>query len=121
MPGCCRNPKELRGCLMQLLFALTVNCCFLALQELLACLKQLLLVDRSWLPAREGYSIYIRPFAFASCELIECCCTLRCRPPPREGCSIHIPPRAGSPVAGCLLAAGVLCMPSRGAPHPLLH
>ena len=37
-------------------------------QELLACLKQLLLVDRSWLPALEGFSIYIRPFAFASCE-----------------------------------------------------
>lgn len=35
-------------------------------EELLACLKQLLLVDRSWLPAREGFSIYIRPFAFAS-------------------------------------------------------
>ncbi|KAL4419522.1 hypothetical protein ABPG77_005753 [Micractinium sp. CCAP 211/92] len=35
-------------------------------QELLECLKQLLLLDRSWLPAQEGYSLYIRPFAFAS-------------------------------------------------------
>lgn len=37
-------------------------------QELLACLKQLLLLDRSWLPAQEGFSLYVRPFAFASCE-----------------------------------------------------
>lgn len=41
-------------------------------QELLACLKQLLLVDASWLPAREGFSIYIRPFAFSSCEPFLC-------------------------------------------------
>lgn len=67
MPGCCRNPKELLGCLKQLMFA-RFRLLLSALQELLACLKQLLLVDRSWLPAREGYSIYVRPFAFASCE-----------------------------------------------------
>lgn len=40
--------------------------CAVSLQELLGCLKQLLLVDRSWLPAQEGYSIYVRPFAFSS-------------------------------------------------------
>jgi branched-chain amino acid aminotransferase len=39
-------------------------------QELLGCLKQLLLVDRSWLPAREGYSIYIRPFMFSSAHAL---------------------------------------------------
>ncbi|KAI3434631.1 hypothetical protein D9Q98_002698 [Chlorella vulgaris] len=39
-------------------------------QELLSCLKQLLLVDRSWLPAREGYSIYVRPFMFSSANAL---------------------------------------------------
>lgn len=34
--------------------------------EALACIKALLHVDRAWLPAREGYSMYIRPFAFSS-------------------------------------------------------
>jgi hypothetical protein len=38
------------------------------LQELLGCLKQLLAVDRSWLPAQEGFSIYIRPFLYSSGE-----------------------------------------------------
>jgi hypothetical protein len=35
------------------------------LQELLACLKALLRVDRAWLPTQRGYSMYIRPFAYA--------------------------------------------------------
>ncbi|EFN57110.1 hypothetical protein CHLNCDRAFT_57448 [Chlorella variabilis] len=39
-------------------------------QELLACLKQLLMVDRSWLPEREGYSIYVRPFIFSSASAL---------------------------------------------------
>ena len=34
--------------------------------ELLACMKELLRVDRNWLPAREGYSLYIRPTVFSS-------------------------------------------------------
>lgn len=36
------------------------------LQELLECLKALLRLDESWLPDRDGYSLYIRPFMFAS-------------------------------------------------------
>ena len=38
----------------------------LLLQELLECLKELLRIDKSWLPDQEGYSMYIRPFAFSS-------------------------------------------------------
>ena len=34
--------------------------------ELLACLAELLRVDRAWLPPREGYSLYVRPFMFSS-------------------------------------------------------
>ena len=34
--------------------------------ELLQCLKELLRVERAWLPEREGYSLYIRPFMFSS-------------------------------------------------------
>ena len=30
------------------------------------CLKELLRVERGWLPEREGYSLYIRPFMFGS-------------------------------------------------------
>lgn len=36
------------------------------LQELLECLKELLRIDKAWLPRQEGYSMYIRPFAFSS-------------------------------------------------------
>jgi branched-subunit amino acid aminotransferase/4-amino-4-deoxychorismate lyase len=35
-------------------------------QELQECLKALLRVDDSWLPEKEGYSLYLRPFIFAS-------------------------------------------------------
>lgn len=35
-------------------------------KELLECLKRLLQIDRSWLPDKMGYSIYCRPFVFAS-------------------------------------------------------
>eukprot|EP00887_Chlorella_sp_A99_P003728 scaffold7.g3728.t1 len=38
--------------------------------ELLDCVKELLRVDASWLPAREGYSLYIRPFAFSSARAL---------------------------------------------------
>ena len=38
----------------------------LLLQELLECLKELLRIDKGWLPDQEGYSMYIRPFAFSS-------------------------------------------------------
>jgi branched-subunit amino acid aminotransferase/4-amino-4-deoxychorismate lyase len=34
--------------------------------ELLDCLKELLRVDRRWLPDREGYALYVRPFMFSS-------------------------------------------------------
>lgn len=44
-----------------------INIC---LQELLECIKQLLKLDRSWLPEEEGYSIYIRPNMFASSHTI---------------------------------------------------
>lgn len=30
------------------------------------CLKELLRLERGWLPEREGYSLYIRPFMFGS-------------------------------------------------------
>jgi len=36
------------------------------LQELLGCLKALVRLDDSWLPNKEGYSLYLRPFVFAS-------------------------------------------------------
>ncbi|GAB4819863.1 hypothetical protein N2152v2_006909 [Parachlorella kessleri] len=39
-------------------------------QELLECIKELLRVDRAWLPAKEGYSIYIRPFMFSSAHVL---------------------------------------------------
>ncbi|KAK9823971.1 hypothetical protein WJX72_006714 [[Myrmecia] bisecta] len=35
-------------------------------QELFTCLKELLKLEKRWLPDKEGYSIYIRPFAFSS-------------------------------------------------------
>jgi branched-subunit amino acid aminotransferase/4-amino-4-deoxychorismate lyase len=38
--------------------------------ELLEALKALLRIDRRWLPSREGYSIYIRPFAFSSASTL---------------------------------------------------
>lgn len=38
--------------------------------ELLACLKELLRVDRSWLPNKEGFSIYVRPFMFSSAHVL---------------------------------------------------
>lgn len=34
--------------------------------ELLECLQELLRVERAWLPEREGYSLYLRPFMFAA-------------------------------------------------------
>ena len=34
--------------------------------ELLECLKELLRTDRQWLPEREGYSLYVRPFMFSN-------------------------------------------------------
>ena len=39
-------------------------------EELLECLKELLRVERQWLPEREGYSLYIRPFMFSSSHSI---------------------------------------------------
>lgn len=38
--------------------------------ELLECLKELLRLERQWLPEREGYSLYIRPFMFSSSHSI---------------------------------------------------
>ena len=38
--------------------------------ELLECLKELLRTDRGWLPAAEGYSLYVRPFAFSSAHTL---------------------------------------------------
>ncbi|DBB04285.1 TPA: hypothetical protein ACH3X1_012782 [Trebouxia sp. C0004] len=38
--------------------------------ELLECLKQLLRIDKDWLPHQEGYSMYIRPFAFSSAHTL---------------------------------------------------
>ena len=40
------------------------------LQELLSCLKELLRIDKNWLPHQEGYSMYIRPFAFSSAHTL---------------------------------------------------
>ena len=36
--------------------------------NLLACICKLLLIDESWVPAKEGYSIYIRPTAIGMSE-----------------------------------------------------
>ena len=59
--------------LLFLLFLLFIFCLFFtseftfcSLQELLQCLKELLRIDKAWLPRQEGYSMYIRPFAFSS-------------------------------------------------------
>ncbi|EIE23563.1 branched-chain amino acid aminotransferase II [Coccomyxa subellipsoidea C-169] len=38
--------------------------------ELLECLKELLRVDHQWLPEREGYSLYVRPFMFSSAHTL---------------------------------------------------
>ncbi|KAL3141818.1 hypothetical protein ABBQ32_004492 [Trebouxia sp. C0010 RCD-2024] len=38
--------------------------------ELLKCLKELLRLDKAWLPHQEGYSMYIRPFAFSSAHTL---------------------------------------------------
>ena len=35
-------------------------------EGMLECIKQLLLVDRDWIPDRDGYSLYIRPTAIAT-------------------------------------------------------
>ncbi|CAG9461257.1 unnamed protein product [Pedinophyceae sp. YPF-701] len=35
-------------------------------KELESCIKELLKVDRAWLPPQDGYSIYIRPFAYGN-------------------------------------------------------
>lgn len=37
-------------------------------EELLKCIKKLLLTDRSWLPEKKGYSMYLRPFAMGTTE-----------------------------------------------------
>lgn len=42
----------------------------LHVQELLKCLKELLRLDKAWLPHQEGYSMYIRPFAFSSAHTL---------------------------------------------------
>ena len=34
--------------------------------QLLECIKELLRVDADWVPAQEGYSIYIRPTAIGT-------------------------------------------------------
>lgn len=34
--------------------------------EFMECLKKLLLIDESWIPEKEGYSIYIRPTAIGT-------------------------------------------------------
>lgn len=33
---------------------------------LIECMKQLLLIDESWIPQKEGYSIYLRPTAIGT-------------------------------------------------------
>lgn len=35
------------------------------LQELLACTKKLLRLDKAWIPRRPGHSMYVRPFMFS--------------------------------------------------------
>ncbi|KAL6780750.1 hypothetical protein ACKKBF_B11900 [Auxenochlorella protothecoides x Auxenochlorella symbiontica] len=35
-------------------------------QELLECLKELVRTDSAWLPTQDGYSMYIRPYAFST-------------------------------------------------------
>ncbi len=35
------------------------------LQELLACTKSLLRLDKGWMPRRPGHSMYVRPFMFS--------------------------------------------------------
>jgi len=49
------------------------------LQELLECLKQLLRIDKDWLPHQEGYSMYIRPFAFSSAHTLGISKPSRCK------------------------------------------
>ena len=38
--------------------------------ELLECIKSLVRVDASWLPAKTGHSLYIRPFVFSSANIL---------------------------------------------------
>lgn len=38
--------------------------------ELLDCIKSLIRVDEKWLPEEEGHSLYIRPFAFSSSNVL---------------------------------------------------
>lgn len=56
------------------------------LQEVLACLKELLRLEKGWLPNKEGYSLYIRPFMFSSAN------TLGIGPPSRTTMSIILSP-----------------------------
>lgn len=39
-------------------------------EELLECIKALVKVDASWLPDKEGHSLYIRPFIFSSAHVL---------------------------------------------------
>lgn len=54
--------------------------------EVLACLKELLRLEKGWLPNKEGYSLYIRPFMFSSAN------TLGIGPPSRTTMSIILSP-----------------------------
>ncbi|KAK9792481.1 hypothetical protein WJX73_005014 [Symbiochloris irregularis] len=54
--------------------------------EFLECLKELLRVDKSWLPAKEGYSLYVRPFMFSSSH------NLGIAPPSRTTMSVIVSP-----------------------------
>ena len=88
---------------------------------MLACLKQLLVLDSGWLPAREGYSLYIRPFMFSSCERAGGCMLLGTRAS-KQGSK----QAGGAAVSGMLsrlLLACVTCLPTctHLALHPCLH
>ena len=74
------------------------------LQELLECLKALVLVDESWLPDREGYSLYLRPFMFASSF------NLGIFPPSRTTLSLLCSPVGPYFADGASLACFALCV-----------
>jgi len=38
--------------------------------EAVKCLKELLKVDKSWIPAKEGFSVYIRPTAISMTDVL---------------------------------------------------
>lgn len=50
------------------------------------CLKELLRIEKGWLPNKEGYSLYIRPFIFSSSH------NLGIAPPTRTTISVIMSP-----------------------------